>query len=358
MKNKIKFPLLIGAIGLMILAGFNATQALSGMAEVWKMSLGSRYKDIYKEEGRSHLIKFSHTYHLSEVGAECVQCHVGIDKSESSSDNNLTKMDACYTCHDQKTTECSKCHVEKGEPYSAFANPKRELIYSHKKHVADLKMKCETCHTGIATKVSATAGSVPPMESCMDCHDGKLANNNCTTCHTDVRFIRPADHMAGFVRTHKQVVASRGSTNCVFCHTEESCQDCHQGGSLSQVKGFREFVTSKSPKTTVSDQSMNLETAHALDYLFTHRFDAKAKTMDCQSCHETESFCSKCHDQGAKVFKPAWHGTAGFVTPKGSGGGMHAMLAKKDMENCASCHQVEGKDPVCLNCHNSNGSVR
>jgi hypothetical protein len=36
---------------------------------------------------------------------------------------------------------------------------------------------------------------------------------------------------------------------------------------------------------------------------------------------------------------------------KGSGGGLHAKLAERDIEYCASCHDVEGADPVCMMCH-------
>jgi hypothetical protein len=51
-------------------------------------------------------------------------------------------------------------------------------------------------------------------------------------------------------------------------------------------------------------------------------------------------------------FKPATHLQAGFVAiGVGSGGGMHGTLAKRDIESCASCHDTEGADPVCITCH-------
>jgi hypothetical protein len=127
---------------------------------------------------------------------------------------------------------------------------------------------------------------------------------------------------------------------------------------LQKLKDHNVFVAGKGPKTAAGDQGLNLETAHALDYIYTHQFEAKAKTSECQSCHETESFCSTCHNQSGGGVKPAWHNVAGFQTPKGTGGGWHAILAKKDMESCASCHDVSGREPKCLECHNTNGSAK
>ena len=35
----------------------------------------------------------------------------------------------------------------------------------------------------------------------------------------------------------------------------------------------------------------------------------------------------------------------------GSGGGDHARLARRDIERCAACHDVQGADPNCILCH-------
>jgi c(7)-type cytochrome triheme protein len=354
MKNKnlllMVIPFLGMILSMILLSGFGQ-EAVSGLftkSQLVQKMFGHKYHDIYKEEDRSQLIKFSHKFHLSEAGAECLQCHAGIEKSEKSSDNNLAKMEQCYTCHDQKTTDCKQCHLEKSEPYSAFKNPKRELVFSHKLHLSAQGIKCETCHKDAAQKDYVNVSIVPKMESCMGCHDGAKASNDCRTCHTDIRFLKPADHNVDFIRTHKQEVAAKGSANCEMCHAEETCSECHESGNLSKFKSKDDMRSSMAPSGTGGSSTMILEKSHALDYLFTHRFDAKAKTMECQSCHETESFCSKCHNESGKVTKPAWHSVAGFVGP---GGGMHAKLAEKDMENCASCHQEENENPVCLRCH-------
>ncbi|MBX7151085.1 cytochrome c3 family protein [bacterium] len=325
---------------------------------VSKLVGGHNYHDVYKEEDRSKLIKFSHAYHKTEVGAECAQCHSGVEKSTKSTDNNLGLMEDCYACHDKKKTDCSVCHMEKSEPYSAFANPKRELVFSHKQHI-DAGSKCEDCHTNVGEKGYVNTSFLPTMESCMGCHNGVKASNDCQTCHTDIRFIKPADHVGDFMRTHKQIVATQGDVNCVMCHSSETCEECHEGGNLEKFKKHNDFTTSKGASGVNGNNSMILQRSHSLDYLFTHRFDAKAKTSDCQSCHETETFCVQCHTQNPKVSKPAGHDAAGFVNfTAGSGGGLHASLAKKDMENCVSCHELETGDVTCLQCHTNDGKRR
>ncbi len=357
MKNKTSLLLMIPFAGLVLsmlsLSGIGR-EAVSGLflkSQLVQKMFGHKYHDIYKEEDRSKLIKFSHKFHMTEAGAECSQCHAGIEKSEKSSDNNLGKMEQCYTCHDQKTTDCKVCHLEPAEPYSSFQNPKRELVFSHKLHMSAQGMKCESCHTDIAQKDYVNVSALPKMESCMGCHEGKDAGNDCRTCHTDIRFIKPADHKADFIRTHKQVVAAAGTANCQMCHEEETCSECHESGSLQSFKGKGELKPSMAPSGTGGNSTMLLEKAHALDYVFTHRFEAKAKISECQSCHEEESFCRQCHAENNKVMKPAWHAVPNFKNTVD--GGMHAKLGRKDLQNCTSCHDMENANPTCVTsgCH-------
>lgn len=316
--------------------------------------LGRRYADIYKEQDRTKLIKHSHQFH-AETGADCESCHASIQTSTRSSDNNLGKMTQCYECHDQKKTECSVCHVEPGEPYSSFENPKRELVFDHQEHVGELKIACVTCHVDIAKKDYTNVRTLPPMETCTGCHNGTKASDQCEACHTDIRFIRPADHDAGFVRTHKRIVASSSDANCLMCHTQSSCQECHEGGQISRMKKANEWEASRGSSALGTGSGQIGQNVHALDYMVTHRFDFKAKTQDCQSCHEAETFCVTCHSGSGKATRPAWHNVAGFV---GTGGGFHASLAKKDMESCVICHASAQEDVTCLQCHTTKGGLK
>jgi len=316
--------------------------------------LGRRYADIYKEEDRTNLIKHSHKFHLSK-GSECTECHSSVETSTLSSDNNLGKMSDCYECHDKETTKCSLCHMEPREPYSSFSNPKRELIFNHEKHIKELKLECKTCHADVTKKEFVSTRTLPPMESCSGCHNGVKASDDCQLCHTDIRFIRPADHESGFLRTHKQIVAASSDANCLLCHSQTSCQECHDGGHISKTDKGNEFESSRAGSVRGAGSGQIVQNVHALDFVFTHRFDFKSKSQECQSCHEPETFCVECHSGSGKVSRPAWHDVAGFTT---GNGGLHASLAKKDMESCVVCHASAQRDVTCIQCHTSKGGLR
>ena len=314
----------------------------------------SQYRQIYAEQDRSALIKFSHKYHAEEVGAECADCHPGAKASAVSMDNNLPKMENCSSCHDVEDEEnCSLCHLE-SDSYTAYENPKRELVFSHTDHMTLADMKCETCHNDISLKGHGNLSTLPVMDGCMQCHDGAKASSDCASCHTDIRFIKPADHIPGFMLSHKQIVATHGTANCMMCHGEETCAECHQSGKLHMLKGSAEPIGSMGLSFQGNANTLQ-QRVHALDYLFVHSMDAKGKTSKCQTCHEPETFCSDCHNNSKKSLRPAWHDAAGFIS---AGGGFHGKMARKDMESCVSCHQVDGADPTCLRCHTGNGKLK
>jgi hypothetical protein len=56
---------------------------------------------------------------------------------------------------------------------------------------------------------------------------------------------------------------------------------------------------------------------------------------------------------------PQSHRQPGFTTlGVNTGGGLHSELAKKDVESCVSCHDMQGADPVCITCHFDNDGVK
>ena len=101
---------------------------------------------------------------------------------------------------------------------------------------------------------------------------------------------------------------------------------------------------------------MILKGTHDLNYRFTHPLDAKGKERECATCHEAATFCGECHRPGSDpaYFRLDWHGGPGWgaiAGAIGSGGGRHADLARRDMERCAACHDIQGGDPICMLCH-------
>ena len=310
-------------------------------------------------------LKFSHKFHIKDAAVECATCHPAATTSKLSSDNLASTHDQCSTCHqDQVSNECGYCHKD---PENIVPRPAadRTVIFSHENHLARAG-ECTTCHKGLDEVELSSSKNLPDMASCTTCHDNVKATSTCENCHTDFVTLLPADHKrSDFLRSHREEARLGGlQTSCQTCHTEAFCQQCHQGAGL---KAFRpkDLMVEPRPKTSTKDSPRRtiLQNVHELNYRFSHGVDARSKQTDCSSCHSSETFCAQCHQAGGNItqgtFKPKSHGVPGFTTiGRGSGGGVHAEEARRDIESCVSCHDVEGRDPTCMTCHAQSGQVR
>jgi hypothetical protein len=314
------------------------------------------------------VIKFPHKLHIIDVGAACTDCHGAAETSTRSSDKLLPGKPVCESCHEEQLSEnCTFCHLnEDTDTYRAFANPVRDIVFSHAAHVTERSMECTTCHQGVDQAERPGKDHTPPMALCNTCHNDATASNVCETCHLDMAALRPADHnRTDFVREHKQI-ARLSQETCQSCHTVETCQDCHASvGLTAQFDGGRDLASPRSPRLFSIDrgQGLVLEKVHDLNFRYTHGAVASSKTQECASCHSTKEFCSECHAAGGNVnqesFRPTSHEQAGFaIIGVGSGGGLHATLAKRDIESCAACHDTQGADPTCVACHIDPDGVR
>lgn len=313
----------------------------------------------------SKIIKFSHQIHAeAEVG--CADCHSGVSEAISLDSRLLPEKDICAGCHDVDDDEnCETCHYEDiNEP---LVQKKSSLFFNHKFHVEEKELDCESCHKGLTTVAysSEAKEANPAMDNCFSCHnDISQASNTCEVCHKSTADLIPGNHKtADFKRNHK---FANGNDNCQMCHSEDFCQSCHVSTtSIDALNTKDDFYTPFSPhklKADVKQQQITL--VHDLSYRFTHGIDAKGKSSECQTCHNTETFCSECHNSAGGDFAiggfvPKSHTVTNFTTiGVGTGGGEHAILAKRDIESCASCHDVQGGDANCIICHVDNDGIR
>jgi hypothetical protein len=311
-------------------------------------------------------IKFSHAFHIKEAGIECATCHAAAQTSKTSSDNLHANHDNCITCHEEQVTNtCGYCHSSPDNIASRIT-PARELKFSHEQHLSLKDVECKACHANVESAETVTAQLLPEMAACNTCHNNRNVTNTCESCHTDFAALIPVDHRRSDFRRNHRDQARLGAleTDCQSCHTETFCQQCHQGLGLKKF-GRTDLSADPSPKRSTKDSPNQtvLQNVHELNYRFTHGIDAKGRSAECASCHSTQEFCVQCHDAGGNVtqarFKPSSHSVPGFTTiGRGSGGGLHAEEARRDIENCISCHDVEGRDPSCMTCHAESGSVR
>lgn len=307
-------------------------------------------------------IKFSHKKHIEEVGAECVTCHVMADSSTKAEEGLFPKHAECAGCHaeveSENTDDCKYCHTDV-DNLEAYALPARaDIVFSHKQHVQEQQVACATCHAGVEQSVAPSVAYLPSMTSCNSCHNTVKATNACESCHPRVETMLPLSHrVPDWSEQHKRLVrADHTSSDCASCHNDNFCQTCHaeattqftRGGLVRSVPENRPQPSGKNPGVKQS--------VHELNYVFTHSLDFRARQSDCYSCHNQQAFCADCHTRnqaaGFGAPFPLSHRAPDFVRIGfGTGGGQHAVLARRDMESCASCHDVEGRDPVCAKCH-------
>ncbi len=335
-------------IGLLILAAAIVT------AVARKVSVPGGWE----QSGTADVLKFSHKFHVGDAGIDCEDCHKA-STSVSSADNLHPSHDNCQTCHEEQLNNtCGFCHKNPDDIQPIPLAP-RTIVFSHKAHLTGKGTECSTCHQGIADVDYATPKNMPSMEKCVTCHNDANATSTCQACHLTFTNLIPPDHLvANFRKDHRTRTRLGGlDATCATCHTETFCADCHRTAGLIGV-GTADLMADPSPRLSATDSpnQMQLQAAHSLNYRFTHAIDARARSAECYTCHSAQSFCVECHSTGGNItqpaFKPASHGVPGFaLVGRGSGGGLHATQARRELESCVSCHDVRGADPTCMACH-------
>ncbi len=325
--------------------------------------LGAFSSDGIQKEmsGNDKIIKFSHSLHSGL--ADCQACHSKVSESTSMKDRLLPNHDNCKDCHDTEDQEqCKTCHID--DNYEPLIQHSSEILFNHSLHINQQKMACETCHKGISKVDYAFQAEqpFPVMADCYTCHnDRAVATSACENCHISTADLKPQNHRtADFIKEHK-FAANKFDADCIMCHdsNNNSCVECHTANNIiTETNAPDNFYQPYAPNNFVDGSQMQkLNRVHDLNYRYIHGIDAKSQRFNCQSCHQIETFCAECHQAEGGDFSmggitPASHLKPGFFTfGPGTGGGEHAILARRDIESCVSCHDVQGADPTCITCH-------
>ncbi len=309
-------------------------------------------------KSNDQLIHFSHSLHSDLVA--CADCHSNVTTSTSMIDHLLPNHESCQDCHEvDNSDECKTCHID--DNYEALIQTKAEVLFNHKVHLSQ-NIECVFCHKGL-DKVDysfQSAQYLPDMTVCSGCHnETKIASNACELCHTTTFDLTPVNHRnVEFIKSHKYL-AFDSDANCMMCHNNQTCEDCHVSTTMiTEDNSTDNFYQPYMPSHSIDGTKQQVITkVHDLNYRFTHGIDAKNKTTECQTCHQIETFCAECHNSEGGDFamggiEPATHFLPNFaMVGVGTGGGEHAILAKREIESCISCHDIQGGDPTCVKCH-------
>lgn len=348
-----------------------STALLLGAAGLFYGRSTATKSALWPDEHRSGQFKFSHAKHAD---ASCTDCH-NVEASTSATDNLLPAVTKCKDCHEDKdirgyfkidaSVPLADVHIERKE---------KAIRFSHAKHLPLVNKDCNTCHANF-TKIEYSAESpmqLPTMDVCATCHSDQAmtvkpaghsavaAPTACLTCHTTMAGLLPPSHREADFRTeHKHIVRTgQAKENCASCHTDASCQECHSGAGVDASSVASRFYAPDQPRVEAMDNAhpMVIQHVHRLNYRFTHGIDADTKSIECRSCHDASTFCAQCHTSPRETVGfdaiPPSHGAPGFIVlGVGSGGGLHAQLGRRDIEQCASCHEQDGAEPACVKCH-------
>jgi len=335
------FGLAVTVLLLVAGASFLAMQAAAGARQ--EPAAGAEQKPVV----------FSHEVHLEqEIG--CTDCHTNAEQSMSAEDDNRPEKEICLTCHEEGGKEVGS--IAWGAPREAQGRVEKivsELNFSHKAHL-ERGADCEYCH--LAPEATQGKVAIPSMESCSRCHENRAGRNDCAICHKKPSILRPDDHDYAWINHHREA-AREDDTRCGKCHSQNYCQECHEGARPLPTQGAPQEELAPYGSQLAGDR-MIVEKVHELNYRYTHPMDAEGKETECRTCHSSERFCADCHEGEGDPsrFKPSWHGGPDWGAVEGAvgtGGGRHAEMAERDIELCAACHEVTlaGTDPTCLRCH-------
>ncbi len=270
---------------------------------------------------------FPHDAH-SVFFSECSACHAGV--GSESFQGVYPEVATCAACHDGSTAPA----VGWTPPTSPRTS---NLKFAHGTH----DFGCAMCHQPGGEQDFAGIG-YPEPATCFGCHVTEAegvhlaAEGECMTCHLPLaesrlnefharEFPVPKSHQYGDFYQNHAAAAAAAMADCSVCHTETTCNDCHEG------QGSPSF--------------------HPTNFLASHGPEAWGRTSDCSTCHNAEGFCRECHT--SLGLNATGDTGVGYHTGESFWILSHAPAARQDLESCVSCHQQTD----CLRCHSAQSGL-
>ncbi|MFH0882353.1 MAG: hypothetical protein V2A56_05150 [bacterium] len=259
---------------------------------------------------RERTINFIHPLHVEENGLSCDECHAGV-MILATGKMAIPNHDVCSACHDTDN-DCGVCHVNADDPMPFAPVEGKYEGFAHKVHG---KVDCNQCH-GDPAKAEPV---IPGMTACQSCHLQESGPLECGECHLG-ESPKPQDHQLASWHQDHGIEASFRGDDCSMCHTQATCDECHQGENL-------------------------YGSPHPPTWVFNHGIEANW-SGECLSCHESRDECTSCHRQRIPVPHPF-----GAAFANTENGGAHVDEARAFIESCLACHDVGEGDPTCARCH-------
>jgi hypothetical protein len=229
-----------------------------------------------KPERISGEISFDHDRHLAMegIGGQCVVCHAGVVQSDAPT---MPAMSQCFSCHEHETQwkagQCAPCHaradLERTLP-KTFLRHDLGFLRHHGQLAREQEQMCTSCHS---------------QSDCASCHD--TTQTLAIERREPERVERSFVHRGDFMVRHA-IEAQSQPSQCVRCHTVETCDSCHVARGVSANR-----IGSRNPHppgwvgTNAASKSF-------------HGREARRDIVACASCHEQgpATNCIRCHKVG------------------------------------------------------------
>ena len=110
-----------------------------------------------------------------------------------------------------------------------------QLRFSHKQHVINQEIECQTCHAMALKSESGRDNLLPAMETCADCHEVEN-KDSCSICHKNPKEIEALPRVQIYITkfSHKRHLAT--GIECTTCHPSIAQQKTVQHSALPPMK--------------------------------------------------------------------------------------------------------------------------
>lgn len=136
-------------------------------------------------------LAYNHKKHVQELEIECVECH---RYAKSMARATIPNIEVCSTCHsdgepltDSPAEKQLLDYIKAGGkiPWQKVYRVPSHVYFSHRRHTVLAELPCEQCHGDVGAKEKPLEKQLVPvkMQRCLDCHEEKGVNNDCTRCH-------------------------------------------------------------------------------------------------------------------------------------------------------------------------------
>ena len=264
-----------------------------------------------------YTLNYNHNLHVVENEIECSTCHAPAPAGAMQQPDH----DVCSECHDidedNPSTECLLCHRVKSPEQIEVRRPTEpqteEIVFSHERHKY-MNASCEDCHVRAASSTKSKENVLPRKEACIACHDDITApQEDCGLCHVESSPVN-ATHKSDW-NLHHGMESKAASSNCLTCHSEDACIDCHQDTKpLDHNNAWRKVTHSGEAawnrgRCMVCHQEDFCDRCHSNTEPRSHKSSSwvSGPTVHCSQCHlPTASVgCSVCHEEADHATAPA-----------------------------------------------------